>query len=77
MNFSVFVPRSRQIGTVVVGLMPAPPMYRSLNARQIYHIRKKRHSIKFHSQLANRNGETVSAEVTEAENARAYTGDAS
>ena len=30
-NFSVFVPKSRQMGRVVVGLIPAPAMYRSLS----------------------------------------------
>jgi hypothetical protein len=30
-NFSVFVPKSRQIGKVVVGLIPAPAMYKSLS----------------------------------------------
>lgn len=30
MNFSVFVPKSRQMGKVVAGLIPAPAMYKSL-----------------------------------------------
>ena len=30
-NFSVFVPKSRQIGKVVVGLIPAPATYKSLS----------------------------------------------
>ena len=33
-NFSVFVPKSRQIGKVVVGLIPAPATYKSLNFEQ-------------------------------------------
>ena len=31
MYFSVFVPKSRQIGKVDVGLIPAPAMYKSLS----------------------------------------------
>lgn len=66
------------MGTVVVGLMPAPPMYRSLNARQKYiTYTGNRRSIKFHSQLANGDGETVGAEVTQTEDARPYTRDGS
>jgi len=70
MNFSVFVPRSRQMGRVVDGLMPAPPIYRSLNER-----RNVRNPIRGRGnigdkQFSDSNGEAISTKVTESENTR-------
>jgi hypothetical protein len=42
-NFSVFVPKSRHMGKVVVGLIPAPAMYKSLSVGR--NLRKKRGAI--------------------------------
>lgn len=64
MNFSVFVPKSRQIGKVVVGLIPAPAMYKSLSFGT--HLKKKKDGIARTSflQFSNGYGKSIGTKVT-------------
>ena len=45
----MFVPRSREIGTVLVGLIPAPVMYRSL---ETVSSARKKHKVNYSLPIA-------------------------
>ena len=60
----MFVPKSRQIGKVVVGLIPAPATYKSLSFGTKFEKKKNVIGRTAWLQFSNRYGKSIGTKVT-------------